>query len=103
MRKEYDLLILGATALAAGIAAAHPELKIAVLESTSSVAAEFSDAIQTDNAALYRPVTAQAAGLERFFRSRKALDEHGEWLPAVQPILTHVLKTAAPTCTFSPR
>ena len=38
MKKRYDLLILGATALSAGIVAAHPELDIVVLETTSGCA-----------------------------------------------------------------
>ena len=43
MKKQYDLLLVGATALSAGIVQAHPDLDIAVLEQTCSVAGEFAN------------------------------------------------------------
>ena len=87
MKERYDLLILGATSLAAGILAAHPELRAVVLEKTSGCAGEFCEAMKTDNAALYIPRTEAAKDLAREMRERRALDEDGEWLPAVQPVL----------------
>ena len=53
MRKEYDLLLIGATALAAGVALAHPELRIAVLEEGFGIAGEFCHTWQTSIAATY--------------------------------------------------
>ena len=102
MRRNYDLTILGATALAAGICAAHPELRIAVLETTSTVAGEFSDAMKTDNAGVYVPRTAVTQTLREEFRRRRALDETGEWLPAVQPILADgLVKSGADVFFFA--
>lgn len=87
MKERYDLLILGATSLAVGILAAHPELRAVVLEKTSGCAGEFCEAMKTDNAARYIPRTEAAKDLAREMRERRALDEDGEWLPAVQPVL----------------
>jgi len=94
MKPDYDLLIVGATSLAAGIVKAHPELSIVIIENTSMVAAEFSDCIKTDNAALYSPVSDEARELLEEFKLRKAIDENGEWLPAIQPILANSLKNS---------
>ena len=49
MREQYDLLLIGATALSAGIVQAHPELQIAVLEQTCSVAGEFANTLRFDD------------------------------------------------------
>ena len=102
MKERYDLLILGATALAAGILAAHPELDAVVLEKTGGCAGEFSDAMKTDNAEGYSPRTEAADDLAREMRERRALDEGGEWLPAVQPVLaTRLLHSGADVYFFA--
>ena len=44
MKPLYDLLILGASSLAAGILSAHPGLSAVVLENTSTIAGEFETA-----------------------------------------------------------
>lgn len=71
MKKIYDLLLVGATSLAAGIVQAHPELSIAVLEQTCSVAGEFANTYQTDNAFCYTPNTAPAQRCGRVFLRRR--------------------------------
>ena len=102
MKEHYDLLILGATALAAGVIEAHPELDIAVLENTTGWAGEFAEAMKTDNAAIYRPRTEKAECLRREMSERRALDESGEWLPAVQPVLARrILESGADAYFFA--
>ena len=100
MKKRYDLLILGATALSAGIVAAHPELDIVVLETTSGCAGEFTEAMKTDNAAMYTPKTEEAAKLAREMRNRHAMDPGGEWLPAVGPVLAGRLRESGADVYF---
>ncbi len=96
MTRKVDLLLLGASALALGVAEAHPEKKILVLERGFSVAGEFSAAFKTDNAWDYAPKTAAAEDLRREFSRRGALDASGEWLPAIQPVLAkRFLKSGA--------
>lgn len=92
MRKEYDLLLIGATALAAGVALAHPELRIAVLEEGFGIAGEFCHTWQTSNAATYTPQSAEAKQLRQQLLNRDALSDSGEWLPAVQPVLADLLQ-----------
>ena len=92
MKKQYDLLLVGATALSAGIVQAHPELDIAVLEQTCSVAGEFTNTYSSDNAFPYTPETVPAQQLKEQFLSRKAMDPEGEWIPAIMPILSGVLQ-----------
>jgi len=92
MRKEYDLLLIGATALAAGVALAHPELRIAVLEESFGIAGEFCHTWQTSNAANYAPQSAEAKQLRQQLLNRDALSDSGEWLPAVQPVLADLLQ-----------
>lgn len=84
----YDLLLVGATALAGGIAAAHPELRIAVAEAGGTCAPEFVAALKTDgNEAAFYPRTTEAAELCREARQRGAFDARGAWLPAFSPIV----------------
>ena len=92
MRKEYDLLLIGATALAVGIVQAHSELRIAVLEEGFSVAGEFCHTWRTNNAANYIPKSAAAQQLRQQLVDRCAISAEGEWLPAVQPILADLLR-----------
>lgn len=93
MKNTYDICILGATALAAGIIAANPAKRIVVLETSSTIAGEFGDAWKSDNAAAYAAKTDAAAALRAEFVRRKALTDAGEWIPAIQPILADDIKT----------
>ena len=88
MKKIYDLLLVGATSLAAGIVQAHPELSIAVLEQSCSVAGEFANTYRTDNAFPYFPKTDYAKQLKAQFLQRNAISADGEWIPAIMPILS---------------
>lgn len=92
MRKEYDLLLIGATALAAGVVLAHPELRIAVLEEGFGIAGEFCHTWQTSNAATYAPKSPAATNLRQQLLKRDAMSDSGEWLPAVQPVLADLLR-----------
>lgn len=92
MEKQYDLLLIGATALAAGMVLAHPELRIAVLEEGFGIAGEFCHTWRSDNAATYAPKSAAATNLRQQLLNRNALSDNGEWLPAVQPILADLLR-----------
>ncbi|MBQ2707394.1 MAG: FAD-dependent oxidoreductase, partial [Clostridia bacterium] len=92
MKNTYDICILGATALAAGIIAANPAKRIVVLETSSTIAGEFGDAWKSDSAAAYAEKTDAAASLRAEFVRRKALTDAGEWIPAIQPILADDIK-----------
>lgn len=92
MKKIYDLLLVGATALSAGIAQAHPELSIAILEQSCSVAGEFANTYQTDNAFCYTPNTIAAQQLKAQFIARNAMSDTGEWITAIMPILSEGLR-----------
>lgn len=92
MREKYDLLLIGATALAAGVVLAHPELRIAVLEEGFGIAGEFCHTWQTSNAATYAPKSPAATNLRQQLLKRDAMSDSGEWLPAVQPVLADLLR-----------
>ncbi len=100
MKKHYDLLILGATALGVGLAEAHPELSCVILETSSSIAGEFSSAYKGGSAHEYEPKSANAKALLDDFRNRKAIDEKGEWFPAISPIISNHLKATDADCYF---
>ncbi len=82
MKQHYDLLLIGATALAAGIADRFVNQTIAVIESGCLAAPEFSAAMKTDGKAFGAPDSI----LKREAIRRKALTETSEWLPAVSPL-----------------
>ena len=100
MKQLYDILVLGATALAAGVIAANRKKSVVVLEPTSAIAGEFGDAWKSDNAANYTPRTREARCLRDEFVRRKAMTETGEWLPAVRPILAGVLENSGADVYF---
>ncbi len=88
MKQHYDLLLVGATAYAAGLADRFPNQTIAVIENGCTAAPEFSAALKTDGKASGAPDSPFKADALR----RKALTEDGEWLPALSPILAERLK-----------
>ena len=92
MKKHYDLLILGASALGVGIASAHPELDIVLLEVSCSITREFAYALKDRDASAYLPISSLAAELREELITREALDENGIWLPSLPPILANRLK-----------
>ncbi|MBE6612657.1 MAG: FAD-dependent oxidoreductase [Ruminococcaceae bacterium] len=89
MKQSYDLLILGATALASGILAANPKLSAVVLESSSLAAGEFSNAYKGGNAPDFAPTTAAASDLKDECIRRKVFFDGAEWLPAITPIIAN--------------
>lgn len=102
MKKRYDLLLVGATALSAGICAYNAKnggkLSIVVIEQGCTCAPEFSAALKGGRPAA--PVTAVGAELIAELSERKAVDENGEvWLPAVSPVIAERFKDNA-DCYF---
>ena len=99
MKQNYDLLILGATALAAGIAEANRGLDILIVERGCLCAAEFSQALRTG--AAHEPVSPQANALLDEFKRRGAIGSDGkEWLPAISPIIAEHLRDSGADCVF---
>ena len=86
MKKSYDLCILGATAAALGVAEAHPELNIIILEEGLTTAPEFSASLKLS------PTP---------FLNNQFLDEIKErraangtvWQPAIAPITARRFKS----------
>jgi len=100
MKNNYDLLIIGATALGIGIACEHTDLDIVMLESSCSIVREFGYALKDRCSYEYVPISLSAAELRGEFASRNALDENGIWLPTVPPIFANRLKKRGIDCYF---
>lgn len=100
MNKTYDLLLVGATALSAGIVRAHPELSIAILENTCSVAGEFANTYLPETAFSYSPKTPYAQELKEEFLKRKALSPSAPSFPAIMPILSDGLNRSTADVFF---
>jgi hypothetical protein len=98
MKQHYELLIVGATALAVGIAQANKSQSIAVIEPGFTVAPEFSAAMKTSP--LTSPKSEAANELLNEMKQREAIFEDGEWLPAVSPILAKRLLDSGADCYF---
>ncbi|GEM_PF-538470 len=97
----YDVCILGATALAAGFVAGHPELNCAVIESTCIAAPEFSATFRTDGlAGKQTAVTLQGRKLRADAQKRGALTADGEWIPASAPMMAKAFLDSKTDCFF---
>lgn len=100
MREKYDLLLIGATALAVGIAKANPDRSIVILERNYSVAGEFCNAWHKGDASGYLPKTACAMELKKELLQRNVLTKEDHWLPAVQPVLAYALRQSGADAYF---
>lgn len=100
MREKYDVLLVGATALAVGFAAAHPELDLVILENSYSIAGEFCNAWHTGDAASYCPQTDCGLELRQELENRSVLTGGRFWLPAVQPVLANTLRRSGADAYF---
>ncbi len=92
MKKHYDLLILGASALSVGIVSSHSELATIVLEESCSITREFAYALKDSASFDYIPVSPLAAELREELLSRNALDENGIRLYSLPAIFANRLK-----------
>ncbi len=100
MKKHYDLLILGASALGIGIVSAHPELDTVLLEESSSITREFAYALKDKGSVAYAPSSSAAAELRAELLTRNVLREDGIWLSALPPIFANRLKASKTDAYF---
>lgn len=99
MKSHYSLLLVGATALAAGIAAANKTLDIAVIEPSCTCAPEFSSALKT-NRTDYQPKSDAGRALADEYTRRGAVSDDGEWSPAISPIIAEKFAESGADCYF---
>lgn len=109
MKSHYSLLLVGATALAAGIATANKTLDIAVIEPSCTCAPEFSSALKS-NRADYQPKSDAGRALAAEYARRGVVTddgEHlhgeytsGEWSPAISPIIAEKFAESGADCYF---
>lgn len=85
MKFEYDICILGSTALAAGFAEANPGLAIVILDERMTPAPEFAASLKY-SPKLSEPETPGARGLYDELIRRGAVNDD-VWQPAVAPII----------------
>jgi len=101
MKAYYDVLLLGASALAAGFAAGHPDLSCVVLESGCICASEFAAAFRTDgDAPAQEPKTAAGRAFRKDAIRRGALGENSEWMPAASPLTAQSFRDSRTDCCF---
>ncbi len=100
MKKHYDLLILGASALGIGIVSAHPELDTILLEESSSITREFAYALKDKASFEYTPSSAPALELREELLTRHVLNEDGAWVYALPPIFANRLKASKADAYF---
>ena len=109
MKSHYSLLLVGATALAAGIATANKTLDIAVIEPSCTCAPEFSSALKTSRTG-YQPKSDAGRALAAEYARRGVVTddgEHlhgectrGEWSPAISPIIAEKFAESGADCYF---
>lgn len=109
MKSHYSLLLVGATALAAGIVTANKTLDIAVIEPSCTCAPEFSSALKTSRAD-YQPASDAGRALAAEYARRGVVTddgEHlhgeytsGEWSPAISPIIAEKFAESGADCYF---
>ncbi len=109
MKSHYSLLLVGATALAAGIVTANKTLDIAVIEPSCTCAPEFSSALKTSRAG-YQPKSVEGRALAAEYARRGVVTddgEHshgeytsGEWSPAISPIIAEKFAESGADCYF---
>ena len=99
MKSHYSLLLVGATALAAGIVTANKTLDIAVIEPSCTCAPEFSSALKTSRAD-YQPASDAGRALAEEYTRRGAVSEDGEWSPAISPIIAEKFAESGADCYF---
>ena len=100
MKQHYDLLLIGATALAAGIAVANRKLEIAVIEPGCICATEFSS---TFKSAKERYQLKSDVGIElanEYDRRGVYTEDGGEWTPAISPIMAEQFVSSGADCYF---
>lgn len=99
MKSHYSLLLVGATALAAGIVTANKTLDIAVIEPSCTCAPEFSSALKS-NRADYQPASDAGRALADEYARRGVVSEKGEWSPAISPIIAEKFAESGADCYF---
>lgn len=97
--KSYRYVFIGATAFAAGIAAALSDAGVdsLIVDHGSIPAAEFAVALKTGGRMVdYEPVSPRAKALKAELLARDAIAENGDCLPALEPIFCELLAALNP-------
>ncbi len=97
--KSYPYVFIGATAFAAGIAAALSDAGVdsLIVEHGSIPAAEFAVALKTGGRMYdYAPVSRRAKALKDELIARDAIAANGDCLPALEPVFCELLADLNP-------